>query len=82
MNTNTLSRPTSDTIDIDYHRREALLLRERHTFDLMRGATVTTWSLVVSTILLLAVTIFVPRSHVTPGAAMTAAPMTVAISHH
>jgi len=82
MINNTLNRPTSDIVNIDYHRREALLLREYHAFDLMRGANVTTWSLVAGTILLLGVIIFIPRSRVTPGVAMTAAPITVVLSHH
>jgi hypothetical protein len=82
MTANTPSRPTSEIVEIDHHHREAALLRNRHTCDLMRGATVTTWSLVAGTILLLVVIAFVPRGHVTPGVAMTHAPMTVALSHH
>lgn len=82
MITNTLIRPTGEIIDIDSYRRDALLLRDRYIVDMMRGTTVTTWCHIAGVILLLAAVMFASRSHVTPGVAMTAAPITVAFSHY
>jgi polysaccharide pyruvyl transferase WcaK-like protein len=59
-------RPAAgDIVDIHYHRAEALMLRDRHSFDLMRGAGVTTWALVAGAVLLLAVVAFAPRDTAT-----------------
>jgi hypothetical protein len=74
--------PTNEIVFIDRHRREALLLRDRNTCELMRGAGVTMWSLVAGAGLLLAVVAFVPHNTVSPRLATTGAPITVALSHH
>lgn len=71
--------PNSDIIDIDYHRAEALMLRNQHTCNLMRGATVTTWTLVAGAVLVFAVIAFAPRNSVTPGVASSSAPITIAL---
>ena len=55
------------------------MLRDQHTCHLMRGATVTTWTLAAGTILLLAVIAFVPRNSVNPGVVSSGAPIAVAL---
>jgi hypothetical protein len=73
-------RPTSEIVDIEYHRADAVTLRNQHTCNLMRGATVTTWALVTGTILLLAVIAIAPRNSVNPRVAASGAPVAIALS--
>jgi len=74
-------RPASNVVGIGY-RRDALFPPDHGTCDLLRGATVATWSLVAGAILLLAVVAFAPRNHVTPDTVMAGAPIGAALSQH
>ncbi len=76
-----IRRRSNGSIDVDFYRGRALMLRHEARCDLMRGAGGFGWAAAVAMVVLLAVAVLAPRRHANLAGIDRAVSATALITH-